>query len=112
EGEDVALVGQSNSILVSCSQTGDDAGGWSLFLLEADATELATVRIRRLRYVQAPVFDTSGLLYFTGDGDIWRGSIDREEESHSLTAIRIAPVATRETQNATPAQMGAQELAL
>ena len=68
---------------------------------------------RRIRFLEGPVFDSRGDLFFATEGDVWHGHIDaRMSNRPILTAYRLAPLATRETYNGTPAQMGARDIAV
>jgi hypothetical protein len=64
-------------------------------------------------------FSSDGELFFGGDGDLWQGSIaldqaqDGSSEIHpELDAVRSAPLATLETANGTPTQMGVSTIAI
>lgn len=84
----------------------------------ANEFALASVFIRRLRYLEAPVFDSHGSLYFSTEGDLWWGRIEDQEARPLdggrpyLHAIRYAPLATRETSEGTPDQTGVVEIAV
>lgn len=74
--------------------------------------------VRRLDYIDGPVFSSDGRLFFGAEGDIWRGFIEHEEEDDTepnrggtLVAVRYAPVACRETYGGSPSQIGASDLA-
>jgi hypothetical protein len=61
-------------------------------------------------------FAPDGQLFFGYRGDLWMGSIayqeDNEETPWLLDAIRFAPLATFETTNATPLQVGVFSVAV
>jgi hypothetical protein len=109
---EVAYDPKSKALLLSCFSKSHNSDGWSLFLLKSGVKTPARVFNRRLRYLETLIFDRDGNVFFTSEGDIWKGWIDWSEQFPSLTAFRFAPLATRESQNTSPAQMGALELAL
>jgi hypothetical protein len=109
---DAAFDLHSQIILLCCYPQNIDSNTDCLFFLKKGATKPEVVRSRRVRYVNAPVFDRSGQLFFSTDGDIWKGNVELADGYPSLSGERIAPVATRETVNGTPGQMGALELAV
>ena len=90
----------------------------SLRVLAEGSSELETVRVRRHlnAYWAHPLFDARGGLLIVGRGDIWHGKIEEnetiqdEEYQRSLLAYRYAPLASLETGNHTPAQMGVDEI--
>ncbi len=81
-----------------------------LFMFK-DPAEWTPVRMRRHSYPSCLVFAKNGELFFAAYGDLWHGEIEREEEgTYSLIAYRYAPLATLETQNTTPAEIGVEEI--
>ena len=109
---DAAFDPLSQIIFLCCYSKNSDSNADCLFFLKKGATKPEVVRSRRVRYVDAPVFSRLGELFFSTDGDIWKGKVELADGYPSLTGERIAPVATRETVNGTPGQMGALELAV
>jgi hypothetical protein len=109
---DAAFNLHSQITLLCCYSKNGDSNADCLFFLKKGASKPEVVRSRRVRYVDAPVFDRSGQLFFSTDGDIWKGKVELDDGYPSLTGERIAPVTTRETVNGTPGQMGALELAV
>jgi hypothetical protein len=77
-------------------------GGWS------------PVRMRRHPYPSSLVFAANGELFFAASGDLWRGEIRTDkingQDSFSVAAYRCAPLATLETQNTTPAEIGVVDI--
>ncbi len=79
-----------------------------------DPTEWIPVRMRRHPYPSCLVFAANGELFFAAYGDLWRGEIQTEnfdgQDHFSVTAYRCAPLATLETQNTTPAEIGVADV--
>jgi hypothetical protein len=84
-----------------------------LYMLKSPG-ELISVRMRRHPYPSCLVFAASGELFFAAYGDLWHGEIkdDADEGEHylSVVAYRYAPLATLETQNTTPAEIGVHDI--
>jgi hypothetical protein len=72
------------------------------------------VRMRRHPYPSCVVFAGNGDLFFAAYGDLWCGEIQTEKvhdkDYFSIAAYRCAPVATLETQNTTPAEIGVADI--
>lgn len=79
-----------------------------------DPAEWIPVRMRRHPYPSCLVFAGNGELFFTAYGDLWCGEIRTDnfdgEDHFSVAAYRCAPLATVETQNATPAEIGVADI--
>jgi hypothetical protein len=84
--------------------------------LAAGAKEPRPVWSRRVGFLDGIAFAPDGQLFFGYRGDLWMGSIayqeDNEETPWLLDAIRFAPLATFETTNATPLQVGVFSVAV
>jgi hypothetical protein len=89
----------------------------SLWYLPKDEKHVKPVFARRVDFVEGMSFSPSGQLFFGYHGDLWCGSIASDPEGaggkppehiYYLNAIRIAPVATLETDEATPSAQGVQ----
>ena len=80
-----------------------------------DPAELIPVRMPRHPYPSSLAFAANGELFFAAYGDLWCGEIrtDKigEQDDFSIAAYRYAPLATLETQNTTPAEIGVAILA-
>jgi hypothetical protein len=76
--------------------------------------EWIPVRMRRHPYPSCPVFTVNGELFFAAYGDLWYGEIQTDmfdgEEHFSVAAYRYAPLATLETENATPSEIGVADI--
>ena len=73
--------------------------------------EWISVRMRRHPYPSALVFARSGELFFAAYGDLWHGEIQEDgEHFFSLAAYRYAPLATLETENTSPAEIGVSDI--
>lgn len=72
--------------------------------------EWKSVRMRRHPYPSCLVFAHSGELFFAAYGDLWHGEIEKDEEYSALAAYRYAPLATLETANTTPAEVGVSDI--
>ncbi|MGE5208697.1 MAG: hypothetical protein ACM3KL_05120 [Alphaproteobacteria bacterium] len=76
--------------------------------------EWIPVRMRRHPYPSCLVFTASGDLFFAPYGDLWCGEIQTDtfdgEDHFSVAAYRYAPVATLETENSTPAEVGVADI--
>jgi hypothetical protein len=76
--------------------------------------EWIPVRLRRHPYPSCLVFTASGELFFAAYGDLWHGEIQTDtfdgEEQFSVAAYRYAPLATLETENASPAEIGVADV--
>lgn len=83
---------------------------WQLWTLPKDQDAPVETRVRRVESIEGLAFDGNGDLYFGTDGDLWHGRIvdidPAENPGGSLSAYRYAPLATRETENATASQIG------
>ena len=93
---------------------GENTGLW---YLPKDEKHVKPVFARRVDFVEGMSFSPSGQLFFGYRGDLWCGSIASDPEGaggkppehiYYLNAIRIAPVATLETDEATPSAQGVQ----
>jgi len=80
----------------------------------ADPKEWIAVRMRRHPFPSCLVFAKSGELFFAAYGDLWHGEIQKGEfdgkTEYSVTAYRCAPLATLETENSTPAEIGVRDI--
>jgi hypothetical protein len=79
-----------------------------------DSAEWIPVRMRRHPYPSCLVFAANGELFFAAYGDLWcgeirTGKIDGQDD-FSIAAYRCAPLATLETQNTTPAEIGVADI--
>jgi hypothetical protein len=76
--------------------------------------EWIPVRMRRHPYPSCLVFTASGELFFAAYGDLWHGEIQTDTfdggEHFSVAAYRYAPLATLETENATPSEIGVADI--
>jgi hypothetical protein len=79
-----------------------------------DPAEWIPVRMRRHPYPSCLSFASNGELFFAAYGDLWCGEIQTDkvegEENFSIAAYRCAPLATLETQNTTPAEIGVADI--
>jgi hypothetical protein len=79
-----------------------------------DPAESIPVRMRRHPHPSCPVFAGNGELFFAAYGDLWCGEIQTEKvdekDYFSIAAYRCAPLATLETQNTTPAEIGVADI--
>lgn len=87
---------------------------WQLWVLPEGGREPFATWIRRVSAVRGMAFSEQGEFYFGSDGDLWRGEIYDIGESDTpggvLRAYRCAPLASRETDNATSSQVGVSSL--
>src|SRR5262249_399676 len=76
--------------------------------------EWIPVRMRRHPFPSCLVFTASGELFFAAYGDLWYGEIQTDtfdgEDHFSVAAYRYAPLATLETENATPSEIGVDDI--
>lgn len=125
--EAVACNPKDGAVLVQLETVSeDDAGGGpadrqpaTLICIPPDSAQAGPVFSRRVSSFQGLAFGQDGRLYFGTEGDLWAGTIDRDDppeegepQRYILTAERIAAVATRETYLGTPVQMGVVEVAV
>jgi hypothetical protein len=79
-----------------------------------DPAEWIPVRMRRHPYPSSLAFAANGELFFAAYGDLWCGEIrtDKidEQDDFSITAYRCTPLATLETQNTTPVEIGVADI--
>jgi len=79
-----------------------------------DPGEWIPVRMRRHPYPSCLVFAVNGDLFFAAYGDLWCGEVQTDkidgQDDFSIAAYRCAPVATLETQNTTPAEIGVADI--
>jgi hypothetical protein len=87
----------------------------TLWFLPKDEEHPKPVFVRRVDYLVGMSFSETGQLFFGFRGDLWCGSIASDpdgaggeppEHIYYLDAIRIAPIATLETDEATPSTQG------
>jgi hypothetical protein len=92
----------------------------NLWFLPKDEKRPKPVFVRRVDSLDGISFSATGQLFFGYRGDLWCGSIASDpagaggkapEHIYYLNAIRIAPIATLETDEATPSGQGVQETA-
>lgn len=103
------------AFVVRFEQTENGSGmDWQLWTLPKGKDAPAKTRVRRVESIEGMAFDAAGDLYFGADGDLWHGRIwdidAAENPGGSLQAYRCAPLATRETDNATPSQIGVRSV--
>jgi hypothetical protein len=76
--------------------------------------EWSPVRMRRHPYPSSLAFAANGELFFAAYGDLWCGEIRTDkingQDSFSVAAYRCAPLATLETQNTTPGEIGVADI--
>ncbi|HKP04874.1 MAG TPA: hypothetical protein VJU77_16090 [Chthoniobacterales bacterium] len=72
--------------------------------------EWKSVRMRRHPFPSCLVFAANGELFFAAYGDLWHGEIKYDFEQYSISAYRYAPLATLETENSTPAEIGVSDI--
>ena len=89
----------------------------SLWFLPKEDQRVKPVFVRRVDTLEGMSFSQTGQLFFGYRGDLWCGSIASDPEGaggkapehiYYLNAIRIAPLATLETDEATPSAQGVQ----
>jgi hypothetical protein len=89
----------------------------SLWFLPKDQKIPKAVFVRRVDFMEGMSFSPTGQLFFGYRGDLWCGTVVLEPEDlrgkgtvhmYYLNAIRIAPLATLETDDATPSAQGVQ----
>jgi hypothetical protein len=89
----------------------------SLWFLPKDRKSPKAVFVRRVDFMEGMSFSPTGQLFFGYRGDLWCGTVVLEPEdlrgkgtvhTYYLNAIRIAPLATLETDDATPSAQGVQ----
>ncbi len=84
-----------------------------LFMFRKE-NEWIPVRMRRHPFASCLVFTASGELFFAAYGDLWYGEIQTDtfdgEDHFSVAAYRYAPLATLETENATPSEIGVDDI--
>ena len=82
-----------------------------LFQLLKGQQNVRAIWQRRVSHITGLAYLSTGQLVFGSNGDLWCGMIGEdpdspEETRHFLRAIRIAPLATLETDDATPSGQG------
>jgi hypothetical protein len=96
-------------------QTSDRNASTSYWLLQKDAEKPVQIRLRRVRYLSGPGFDSQGRLFFGYSGDLWMGSIcklpEEQQSDYWVCGIRIAPLADLETSFGTPSNQGVEMVA-
>ena len=111
--EDFAYNPTDGSI-VFFTTAGEDTGLW---FLPKDQKSPKAVFVRRVDFMEGMSFSPTGQLFFGYHGDLWCGTVVLEPEdlrgkgtvhTYYLNAIRIAPLATLETDDATPSAQGVQ----
>jgi hypothetical protein len=116
---DVALFPPAEQTLIIGYTRASDYIRGNYWLLSGKK-KLSSLRIRRHEMV-APVFASNGDIFYAADGDFWHGRIVHKEWpmadgqssiSDSLDGYRYAPLATFETANTTPGEMGVTNVAV
>ena len=104
----------TNGSIVFFTTSGENTNLW---FLPKDEKRPIAVFVRRVDSLEGMSFSPTGQLFFGYRGDLWCGSIVLEPEElrgkgtvhmYYLNAIRIAPLATLETDDATPSGQGVQ----
>ncbi|MFY9985335.1 MAG: hypothetical protein WAK31_11290 [Chthoniobacterales bacterium] len=104
----------TNGSIVFFTTSGENTNLW---FLPKDEKRPIAVFVRRVDSLEGMSFSPRGQLFFGYRGDLWCGSIVLEPEElrgkgtvhmYYLNAIRIAPLATLETDDATPSGQGVQ----
>jgi hypothetical protein len=89
----------------------------NLWFLPKEQKRATAVFVRRVDFMEGMSFSPTGQLFFGYRGDLWCGTVVMEPEElrgkgtvhmYYLNAIRIAPLATLETDDATPSAQGVQ----
>ena len=79
-----------------------------------DPAEWIPVRMRRHPYPSSLAFAANGELFFAAYGDLWCGEVRTDkidgQDDFSIAAYRCASLATLETQNTTPAEIGVADI--
>ena len=79
-----------------------------------DSAQWIPVRMRRHPYPSCLVFAANGELFFAAYGDLWCGEIRPDkidgQDDFSIAGYRCALLATLETQNTTPAEIGVADI--
>ena len=95
-------------------ETEDGFPDWQLWVQPKGADGPAATRVRRVETITGMAFDPKGDFYFGSGGDLWHGSIREikpdETPGGLLQAYRFAPLATLETDDATPSQIGVRSV--
>jgi hypothetical protein len=104
----------ADSSIVFFATAGENTSFW---FLPKDEKRATAVFVRRVDFMDGMSFSPTGQLFFGYRGDLWCGTVVREPEElqskgtvhkYYLNAIRIAPLATLETDDATPSAQGVQ----
>jgi hypothetical protein len=106
--DDVACDPKSGQVLVTTSQENGEPQWW--ILDPKQPQKGGKVYNRRASAATNPVFDAAGDLYFTRDGDVWKGGIEKgdfEEVPYVLDGTRIWPLASLETSSGNSSGTGA-----
>jgi len=109
--DDVACDPKSGHVLVTTSK--EDAEPEWYILDPKHPKKASKVYNRRANGARNPVFDAQGNLYFTRNGDAWKGTIeagDDEEVPFVLTGTRIWPLASLETSPGNTSSTGANTI--
>jgi hypothetical protein len=96
--DDVACDPKSGRVLVTTSRENGEPAWW--ILDPKQPQKAGKVYNRRASGAGNPVFDGEGNLYFTRDGDVWKGGFEvggSEEVPFVLEGTRIWPLASLET---------------
>ena len=112
---DLAYNPSDSSIAVTTRLEPTEPGArpeWGLHVKSKDGDRLVRVRCRRILAISNLAFDREGALHFSSEGDLWAGKIARPGDSPYLKAFRHTPLATRETNEGTGDQMGADPVAV
>jgi hypothetical protein len=91
--EDVACDPVTGNILFALHSPKEEVS-WQI--LPAGKSELKRVFNRRSDGAEYPVFDAKGALYFSRDGDVWKGELeeDRELPRFIFSGARVWPLAS------------------
>jgi hypothetical protein len=114
EFQDLAVDPVTGMVALTIFFTAEADDSWQLWVLPPGGREAFATRVRRVSGIRGMAFTEQGEFYFGCDGDLWSGQIYEVGESESpggvLGAYRCAPLATRETDNATSSQVGVSSI--
>lgn len=114
EYQEMAVDPVTGAVAMTIFFASETQASWQLWVLPEGGSEPFATWVRRVSSVRGMAFSEQGEFYFGSDGDLWRGEIYDIGESETpggvLRATRCAPLASRETDNATSSQVGVSSL--
>lgn len=114
EFQELAVDPVTGAVAMTIFFASETDASWQLWVLPEGGDQPYATWVRRVSTFRGMAFSEQGEFYFGSDGDLWRGQIydigENDTPGGVLRAYRCAPLASRETDNATSSQVGVSSL--